>query len=202
MLVICSLTVWLIAWLAYHWFWQPVWLRALPELLRELIHLTETAGTFTVAFLWAGLAWRHWRQPTATSAAAELGGTRNRLYGLSPGEFEDYVAELFRKKGYAVTHRGGSGDRGVDLELSDRRTGRRAIVQCKRYQNTVGAKTVRELYGTLLHELAYHAFLVTTADISDAARSWADGKPITLIDGATLVRIDSSLRDSATAEGG
>ncbi|MDT8305608.1 MAG: restriction endonuclease [Anaerolineae bacterium] len=203
MLIICSLTVWLLAWLAYHWLWQPAWLQTVPELLHELIVLVETAGTFTVAFVWAGLALRHWRQMNGDPAApAHVAAVRDSLYTLSPQQFEAYVASLFRGKGYAVMLRGGSGDHGVDLELRDRRTGRRAIVQCKRYQNTVGAETVRELYGTLLHELAYHAFLVTTADISEAARAWAQGKPMTLIDGSTLAQIDGSLRQRAARRAG
>ncbi|UCC50822.1 MAG: restriction endonuclease, partial [Anaerolineaceae bacterium] len=52
---------------------------------------------------------------------------------------------------------------------------------------------VRELFGTMIHERVHHAFLVTTADISDAARQWATHKPMTLIDGPTLVDIASSL---------
>jgi hypothetical protein len=164
----------------------------------ELVLLTETAGAFTIAFLWAGLAVRHWRQMNGSGAAKPRPvAAREHLYQLSPKQFERYVAGLFSLKGYHVVMRGGSGDHGVDLELQDRRTGRRAIVQCKRYQSTVGEETVRELYGTLLHELAFHAFLVTTADISASARSWAQGKPITLIDGLTLVEIDRSLRQKA-----
>jgi restriction system protein len=90
--------------------------------------------------------------------------------------------------------RGRSGDHGVDLELTapDRR---HAIVQCKRYRDTVGEEIVRSLFGTMLHETAYHAFLVTTADISEAARIWAAGKPLTLIDGPTLVQIATSLEN-------
>ncbi|MCA9937479.1 MAG: restriction endonuclease [Anaerolineales bacterium] len=114
------------------------------------------------------------------------------IYALSPGAFERYVAGIFRRKGYRVKIRGGSGDLGVDLEVTNQH-GKRAIVQCKRYQHTVGAEVVRELYGTLIHERAAHAFLVTTADISTAARDWSQGKPITLIDGETLVHIAYTL---------
>ena len=116
------------------------------------------------------------------------------LYALSPGDFEVYVGQLFRQKGYRVKLRGGSGDLGVDVELR-KRDGKKAVVQCKRYRTTVGSETVRDLYGTLIHERAAHAFLVTTADISDAAREWAQYKPITLIDGETLVRIATSLQN-------
>lgn len=194
LLVIAGLTLWLLAWLAYRLVWQPAWLRALPSLLEELVVLAEAASAFTLSFLWAGLALRHWRAGELSASVGERPlTTRSTLYALSPQQFERYVAGVFRRKGYHVQMRGGSGDHGVDLELHDRRTGRRAIVQCKRYQNTVGEELVRELYGTLLHELAYHAFLVTTADISEAAREWAQGKAITLIDGASLVAIDEAL---------
>lgn len=201
--VIAGLTLWLLVWLAYRLVWQPAWLQGLPALLGELVLLVEAASAFTLSFLWAGLALRHWRagelpSPTRKRPVA----TRSTLYNLSPRQFERYVAAIFRRKGYEVALRGGSGDHGVDLELHDLRTGRGAIVQCKRYQNTVGEELVRELYGTLLHELAYHAFLVTTADISDAARAWALGKPITLIDGAALVEIDAALFDKRPEEEG
>ena len=122
----------------------------------------------------------------------EFALTTEGIYALSPAAFERYVAGIFRRKGYSVKLRGGSGDLGVDLEISNQH-GKRAIVQCKRYQNTVGAESVRELYGTLIHERASHAFLVTTANISPAAREWAQGKPITLIDGQTLIQIAHQL---------
>ena len=116
---------------------------------------------------------------------------------MNPGDFEKYVAQLFRQKGYRVKLRGSKGDLGVDLELT-KPGGKRAIVQCKRYHNTVGPKIVRELYGTLIHEQVAHAFLVTTADISDAARQWAQSKPITFIDGETLVKIAAALAKNGT----
>jgi len=99
---------------------------------------------------------------------------------------------VFRRKGYRVKVRGRRGDEGVDQELSQP-DGKRAIVQCKRHQNAIGPEIARELYGTLMHEQASHAFLVTTAEISDATRRWAAGKSMTLIDGATLVEIAHAL---------
>jgi restriction endonuclease Mrr len=41
----------------------------------------------------------------------------------------------------------------------------------------------------MMHEGVAHAFLVTTAEISQASKEWAAGKPMTLIDGQTLVQI-------------
>lgn len=196
MIVISLLTLMLLLWLGVRWLLQPLWLARLPGVMAESLALVETAGAFTLAVLWAGLGWRLWR-------GTELGRGRRadpaveleKVRSLSPRSFERYVAGLFRQKGYRVLIRGRSGDLGVDLEVTSP-VGRRAIVQCKRYQNTVGPDVVRELYGTLIHEQVAWAFLVTTAEISDSAREWAQGKPLTLIDGATLLEIARSLRHS------
>lgn len=195
--IIGALTAWFFGWLTLHWVFQPRWLTLLPGALVEVITLVETAGAFSLSFLWAGLGWRYWlrsRQQTGAGADQETGVLSvDKLQLLSPEGFERYVAGLFRQKGYTVVLRGSSGDLGVDLELTGPH-GRRAIVQCKRYQHTIGAEIVRELYGTLMHEGVMWGFLVTTADISDAAREWATGKPLTLIDGVTLVEVSKALR--------
>jgi restriction system protein len=150
----------------------------------EFVTLVELALGFTLVFIWSAVWWRQ-RQQTH-SGLVRL--DREELQALHPREFEQYVARLFRRKGYRVKLRGRSGDQGVDLELIQP-SGKRAVVQCKRYQRTISPDVVRDLYGTLIHERVAHAFLVTTADISAASREWAAGKPITLIDGEALGRI-------------
>ncbi len=178
----------LAGWLLYHHLVQPAWLQELPPIVGELLNLIESATVLTVGSLSIVVLWRshRWNKRQARSV------TTDDLYRLSPGAFERYVAELFHNKGYKVNVRGRSGDRGVDLELA-RSDNRRAIVQCKRYRNPIGPEIIRELFGTMIHEGAHHAFLVTTAEISPAAREWAKDKPMTLIDGLTLVRIIESM---------
>ncbi len=188
-LILGVLSATLAGWLLYRLLFQPGWPGALPAALAELLRLVELATALTLVALWAGLLWR--RRAARLSAAARPMDLE-QMYALSPKAFEHYVAGLFRRKGYKAVVRGRSGDHGVDLELSGA-GGRRAIVQCKRYRDTVGEEVVRGLFGTLLHETAHHAFLVTTADISDAARSWAAGKPMTLIDGPTLEKIAAAI---------
>jgi hypothetical protein len=177
----------LVFWLVYRWWGRPDWAAALPPLLAELLGLSEAALAFTLALLWGAWGWREYQEAQRMTAVLPQ-FTLAELRSLSPTAFEKYVAALFRQQGYQVKRRGGSGDLGVDLELVHR-DGRRAIAQCKRYQNSVGPDAVRELYGTLAHERVNHAFLVTTAEISVAARAWARQKPMTLIDGETLVGI-------------
>lgn len=193
LLIIGLLTAAFLAWSSYRAFVRPMWVTILPPALAELLSLLEAAAAFTIGFLWFAIWWRRGRgtDPDLSSLGVD------ELYALSPSEFEQFVAVLFRKKGYRVQWRGRSGDHGVDLELV-KPGGQRAIVQCKRYRNTVGPDIVRELYGTLIHERAVHAFLVTTADISDAAREWAQYKPITLIDGDTLAEVAAVLANKNT----
>jgi restriction system protein len=197
-LLLVTFSLLLLAWFALRWLDRLPWFDQLPALAHEALALLEAAGVLTIACLWTGLWWRRrWasRPLPLPQPAAEPADTIDELYSLNPAAFERYVAGLFRWKGYQVRVRGRSGDHGVDLELTGA-GGRRGIVQCKRYQNTVGEKVVRDLFGALLHERAAHAFLVTTADISPAAYAWAHGKPITLIDGKTLVQIAAALRET------
>lgn len=185
-----GMTAVFLLWLTYRLVVQPEWATHLPGVLGEMLHLAEAAGLVTLGLLW-GVVWLRGGGETAvTVQPLDLA----QLYELSPAEFERYVAGLFRKKGYQVQMRGRSGDLGVDILLM-KADGRRAIVQCKRYRNKVGPDVVRELYGTLIHEQADHAFLVTTADISASARRWAEGKPMTLIDGEELSYIAGVMRD-------
>jgi restriction system protein len=181
----------LILWLVYHHLIQPAWLQQIPSFLGELLTLLEYAAVITAVVIAAVIAIRAVRQ----SRLAAGNVTTDMLYALSPSAFERYVAELFRQRGYKVRVRGRSGDHGVDLELT-RGDNRRAIVQCKRYRNPIGPDIVRELFGTMIHEGAHHAFLVTTADVSPAAREWAADKPMTLIDGSALVEVANSLNGS------
>lgn len=186
------LTALTFSWLLYRYIFQPAWVVAAPELFLELLGLVEWGVLFTIVALWFMIVWQKRRRAVSNNPALPL-LTVVELGELSPAAFEAYTADVFRAKGYTAKLRGRSGDMGVDVEVVSA-LGRKAIVQCKRYHHTVGSETVRELYGTLLHERAAHAFLVTSAEISSAARKWAQNKPMTLIDGDTLVSIVESLK--------
>lgn len=175
-------------WVFYRWVWRPAWFGRLPLNLVEAFDLFEFGSTMTLLVLWGIVAWQRQQRRHTPKVSLE------QLYALSPYDFEHFVGQVFRRKGYDVTLRGSSGDMGVDLEIRKRTDQKKAVVQCKRYRNTVGPQTIRELYGTLLHERVAHGFLVTTAPISKAGREWAKNKPLTLIDGETLVRISTDLK--------
>ncbi len=104
---------------------------------------------------------------------------------IDPIQFEKLVSSLFKKIGYDVLLTKASGDEGIDIILS--KSGKKSIVQCKRYSGTVGQPVARDLYGSMIHNRAEEAYLITTGVFSLPAQTWATGKPIHLVDGKMLV---------------
>jgi restriction system protein len=67
----------------------------------------------------------------------------------------------------------------------------------KRYKNTVGVSSVRDLFGTMHNEGASKGILVTTSGYGKAAYDFANGKPIELITGGNLLHL---LKEHANIE--
>jgi hypothetical protein len=99
---------------------------------------------------------------------------------LHPQRFEQEVAAFFRKKGHHVTWTGRSGDGGVDIRLTTQE-GAKVIVQCKAHEKPITPGAVRELYGTLMHESADEAWLMSRSGFTVGAREFASGKAIQLL---------------------
>ncbi len=117
------------------------------------------------------------------------------LAAISWEDFEHLVRELFDRefasRGGEVKITQASSDGGVDAIAFDPDpiTGGKIVVQAKRYTRTVGVSAVRDLYGTLMNEGASRGILVTTADYGPDAYSFANGKPLTLMNGANLLHM-------------
>ncbi len=114
---------------------------------------------------------------------------------ISWEDFEHLVRELFEKefasRGGEVRVTQSSSDGGVDAIAFDPDpiTGGKIVIQAKRYTRTVGVSAVRDLFGTLMNEGASRGILVTTADYGPDAYNFANGKPITLMNGANLLHM-------------
>jgi len=114
--------------------------------------------------------------------------TLEDLLALKPDEFEKLVATLFKAYGHQAQVLGGSSDHGVDVVVLSKEN-EKWIIQCKRYNGSVGEPVVRDLYGTMGHEGAQKAYLITTGSFTSQAKDWAVGKPIVLYDGPSLVKL-------------
>lgn len=172
----------------YGWIGWHLWHDRFP--LANRLNLALMLGCIGLGVAIA-LGWRttlqRWRARWRSTAWPAL--KLEQLQRLSPSEFEEYVAQrIFARQGYRVHNTPDVRDGGIDILVFDER-GRQAVVQCKRYRGTVGEAVVRDLYGTMIHAGAAQAYLVTTGQVSEAARRWAAGKPIGLIDGPLLVRL-------------
>lgn len=150
-----------------------------------VIDFYRPLGWPTVAFglIVAAMAVVLWRRGVQrTRVITRTGLTRADLQRLSPADFERWCAARLREQGYAVQHVGAQGDHGIDLIAQ--RDGERTIVQCKRWNSskTIGESHIRDLYGAMHDANAVRAVVVTTGYFSEAATSWAQGKPILLWD--------------------
>lgn len=115
------------------------------------------------------------------------------LAAMNWEDFEHLLRELFEKEfcdnGGEVKVTQASRDGGVDAIAFDPDPirGGKIIIQAKRYTNTVGVSSVRDLYGTVMNEGATKGILVTTADYGPDAYEFVKNKPLTLMNGANLL---------------
>lgn len=106
------------------------------------------------------------------------------LNALSGVEFESLCASLIAGHGFQVELTKASGDGGIDIiafNSSPLFCGK-YIIQCKRYTGTVGEPILRDLYGVVMSERANKGILMTTGTFTRSALSFAEGKPLELID--------------------
>ena len=116
------------------------------------------------------------------------------IRALSWRQFEELVAEAYRRKGYTVIENPGEGaDGGVDIRL--RKDGQLHLVQCKQWQSQkVGVNVVREMLGLITAESAASAVVICSGIFTQEAKNFAEGKAIDLVDGAQLEALIGQVR--------
>lgn len=102
--------------------------------------------------------------------------------------FEELVAEAYRRQGYRVTEGGFGADGGIDLEL---RKGEELIfVQCKQWKvQKVGVSVVREMFGVLTASNADKVIVICSGKFTQQAIDFALDKPIELLSGNELLSL-------------
>jgi restriction system protein len=109
--------------------------------------------------------------------------------------FEELVAEAYRRQGYRVTEGGYGADGGIDLEL--RKDGLLTLVQCKQWKTQkVSVNVVREMFGVLTAHKANHCIIISSGTFTQQAIDFAAGKPIELIDGPKLLALVNDVQVS------
>lgn len=120
---------------------------------------------------------------------------QEEVYRFSPREFEEFVAELFRRNGFEVELTPETRDGGYDIIATRNISGLpfMLLIECKKYAkgNPVGVNLVRSLMGVQGDCKANKAVLVTTSRFTKQAREFANRQQhlISLMDINDLMRM-------------
>lgn len=152
------------------------------------------AGMFASIFIFTAAisAYHAWRRGELLDRQTSV----NSIKEISWKDFEYLVSEAYRRQGYSVQENtGGGADGGVDLVLS--KNGERTMVQCKNWKSSkVGVTTIRELFGVVTAERATEGIVVCSGHFTNDAIEFAEGNPITLVDGVALSHLIGDVQKS------
>lgn len=110
----------------------------------------------------------------------------NLFLKQNPLEFEDFVADVMKKRFGGTTFvTSQSGDFGVDFEQS--RENGLYLGQVKVYKHDLGYEPIAILHSKMIKQEAKGGYVVTTGDFTDAAKDYAKGINIEIINGVQLV---------------
>jgi restriction system protein len=178
------LTMAILAYLVFHYLVPSL---MSPSSFRLIGHAVPLLGSFIslILLLCAALmAFDAFRRRSLLDNQNGIDSTRS----ISWKEFEDLVAEAYKRKGYMVTETPFGADGGVDIIL--KKGTEKILVQCKQWKmKKVGVKVVRELYGVVIAEGASEGVVISSGIFTQEARTFARGKPLELIDGAGLLKM-------------
>jgi len=110
----------------------------------------------------------------------------NSYLSMSPRQFEDAIAELFRRLGYEVRQTPFSNDGGKDaIAWKD---GKKFLVECKRFaaNRSVGRRDIQILHSAVVDSNAEQGFYVTTGSYAHTAVAYAKSNNLKIYDRASI----------------
>lgn len=129
--------------------------------------------------------------PRIVDAADIISGldSRPNLMDLTAKEFEHFIQNLFDRLGFDTKLFQASGDGGIDCIAYDPTPirGGKYVIQVKQYSKTVPPTAVRDLFGVVHDQGATKGILITTSGFGPSSHEFANGKPLQLYDGTTLL---------------
>ncbi|MBI2665411.1 restriction endonuclease [Candidatus Woesearchaeota archaeon] len=116
-------------------------------------------------------------------------GIDKNFQQLSPFEFEEFIAKLFRKMGYKAHATKKTGDYGIDVIAE--KDGKKIAIQCKQNQlgNNVGNVTVQNTLGSMWKIKADQSIIITTSNFTKQAEEQAKEAPVELWDNKYLKKM-------------
>jgi hypothetical protein len=120
-----------------------------------------------------------WLAETAEPLAMPAGGI----------DFEHWCAARIEEQGWYVRVSKASGDQGIDIEAM--KDGMLVAIQCKRYAQPIGNKSVQEAYTGATHYRADKAVVIGTGSYTRAAIELANDTGVVLIDAENIAAFTS-----------
>jgi HJR/Mrr/RecB family endonuclease len=109
------------------------------------------------------------------------------LRKLSPYEFEEVVATIFRRHGFKVKTTKRSGDMGRDAIMY--KDNEKYLLECKKYAKTttVGRPDIQKFHSAMIHDEADYGIFVNLGRFTNEAEEYAEAVGVTILDGADLI---------------
>ena len=123
----------------------------------------------------------------------------SKVRSMTAVTFKEFTASLFREMGYTVEITSETSDSGIDLLL--RKNNQLIGVQCKRWNTAVSEPVIRDFYNALIDSGAQSGYVITTSTFTSHAYSFAEGKPIQLVDLEALLDLATGRGSKAPRSG-
>ncbi|MFB5192016.1 restriction endonuclease [Alicyclobacillus fastidiosus] len=136
----------------------------------KYVYVFEFAGAMCY-LLWVTIGTRVRRIENLRKAGME------QIDAMEGTEFEDRMMVYFRDIGWVVTGTKRSGDYGADLVLKDP-SGKRYVVQCKRYSDKVSLAAVQEAVAAVRFYKADAAMVITNNYLTENALQLAKANDV------------------------
>jgi restriction system protein len=108
-------------------------------------------------------------------------GVESSLRTMDYRDFEYYIADLFRSKGYEAEVTPPSGDGGKDVILY--KNNEVSLIECKRYNKPkVTRPDIQKFHSAMIDQGATKGYYVTTGQFTKPAIQYVANKPIELVD--------------------
>jgi restriction system protein len=134
-------------------------------------------------------AFRQWRIPSAAQVTQRLEVVR----AMSWRDFSGAVEQAFLKDDYEVERQAGSG-----ADFAVRKAGHTVLVSCKRWKAAShGVEPLRELHAAITARDADAGIYITTGELTDNARRFTQENNISVMQGADLAKLLSTLPKQA-----
>ena len=152
--------------------------------------LLEEADLFEYANLFKDIREKQERKnflkELETGGLEEEQVTKINLDIMSALEFEDFVAQLFKKLGYNASRTKRTGDQGADVIAE--KDGEKIVIQVKHFLSSVGNRAIQEVVSSKKYYNAQKCMVVTNSTFTKSAKELAKANNVVLWDGDALLQ--------------